>query len=99
MRCWRRMERFIADALYEKTDLGGIPEGHVDPATATVVRKLAESKHWWARMFAAEIMVQNKEFRDDELVARLLKDDNKLVRQSVAAIDTPDPVRFAKVDR
>ena len=95
----RRMERFIADALYEKTHLGGLPGGMIDEGTASVIRRLGESEHWWARMFAAEIMVQNKEFRDPEVIDRLLKDENNLVRQSVASIKTPDPLRFAKVDK
>jgi hypothetical protein len=94
----RRMERLIADALYEKSHLGGLPGGKIDEDTASVIRRLGESEHWWARMFAAEIMVQNKEFRDPEVIQRLLKDENNLVRQSVASIKTPDPLRFAKVD-
>ena len=94
----RRMERFIADALYEKHHLGGLPGGEIDDATASVIRRLGESEHWWARMFAAEIMVQNKEFRDPEVIDRLLKDENNLVSQSVASIKAPDPRRFTKVD-
>ena len=71
----------------------------MDAETATAIRELAESKFWWSRVFAAEIMVQNKEFRDEELIKRLLEDENKLVRQSAASIGKPDPLRFAEVDR
>lgn len=71
----------------------------LDPATAAVIHELATSKHWWARMFIAEIMVQNKDFRDVELLKTLAEDENELVRQSVASINAPDPLRAGKVDR
>ncbi|HUE75140.1 MAG TPA: hypothetical protein VMP01_30005 [Pirellulaceae bacterium] len=57
------------------------------------LRELATSKHWWARMFASEFMVHNKEFRVDELIDKLAQDENDLVRQSAASIKTPDPLR------
>jgi len=95
----RRRERIVANALYEKTQLGGLPDGKIDRVTAEVIEQLGESPYWWARLFVAEIMVQHKEFRNAELVTRLLKDENELVRQSVASIEKPDPLRFGEVDR
>ncbi len=96
---YRRLERVISNALYQKAWLGGIPGGKVDESTAAAIAELANSKFWWARMFASEIMVQNKEFRDVELIDRLTKDENELVRQSAASVEKPDAFRATKVDR
>jgi hypothetical protein len=95
----RQLEREIANALYQKHYLDGLPRGRVSAKTAAGIRELAESKYWWSRMFAAEIMVQHKEFRDEALVEKLLKDEEPLVRQSVASIKTPDPLRASPVDK
>lgn len=95
---YRHKERIVSNALYEKQWLGGIPGGKVNAETAATLRDLAASKYWWARMFVAEIMVQNKEFRDADVIKRLLEDENELVRNSVASIEKPDPLRAAKVD-
>jgi hypothetical protein len=94
-----RKERIISNALYEKHPLGGIPAGNVDGATAGALRDLAMSQYWWSRMFVAEIMTQNKEFRDAEVIKRLREDENELVRHSIAAIDRPDSLRAAHVDQ
>ena len=96
---FRRKERVIDNALYEKRQLGGLPGGMIEEETVATIRELGKSKYWWARMFAAEIMVQNKEFRDAELLKNLAEDENELVRQSVASIDNPDPLRHGKVDQ
>jgi hypothetical protein len=92
-----RKERVIDDALFEKR-IGGLPGGKVDEKTAATLRELGQDEHWWARMFAAETMVQHKEFRDAELIAKLLNDENELVRESVASIENPDPLRASPVD-
>lgn len=75
---------------------GGLPlpaPWELDETTIVALRELAASKHWWARMFASEFMVRNKEFRVEELIEKLEQDDNDLVRQSAASIKTPDPLR------
>jgi hypothetical protein len=96
---YRRKWRVIDDALFEKRWLGGIPGGRVDQATADAMRELAASKYWWSRLFVAEIMVQNKEFRDPELVKQLEQDENELVRNSIASLTKPDPLRITPVDQ
>lgn len=93
-----RKERTINNALYEKHSLGGIPSGKIDDATAAALRDLGQSKRWWSRLYAAEVMVQNKEFRDAELIETLLNDEHDLVRQSIASIQKPDTLRRTKVD-
>jgi hypothetical protein len=94
-----RKERTISNALYEKRSLGGIPGGKIDDATAGALRDLGRSKYWWSRLYAAEIMVQNKEFRDAELIERLLQDENGLVRQSASSIRKADPLRRTPADK
>jgi hypothetical protein len=96
---WRRVERAIANARYQKQQLGGISGGKVDFEDLTVIRELADSDFWWARMFASEIMVQNKEFRDQDIIKRLREDENELVRNSIASLENPDPLRATPVDR
>ena len=96
---YRRLERTVDNALYQKRWLGGIPDGKIDEETATALRMLGHDAHWWARMYAAETMVQNKEFRDDDLIARLKDDEHELVRGSIASLTTPDPLRAAEVDK
>jgi hypothetical protein len=99
IRPYYRKWRVIDNALFEKHWLGGIPGGRVDQATADVMRELAASKYWWSRLFVAEIMVQNKEFRDPELVKQLEQDENELVRNSIASLSKPDPLRITPVDQ
>jgi hypothetical protein len=94
----RRAERTIANVLYEKQYLGGLSERTIDTETAQIVRELAESDYWWARLFIAELMVQNREFRQVDLIATLREDENPLVRQSVGSIDEPDSLRMTPVD-
>jgi hypothetical protein len=96
---YRRKLRVIDNALYEKTWLGGIPGGRVDQPTAGVLRELAASNYWWPRLFVAEIMVQNKEFRDPDLIKQLAQDENELVRNSIASLSIPDPLRITPVDK
>jgi hypothetical protein len=96
---YRRKWRTVDNALFEKKTLGGLSGGKVNEETATALRELAESKHWWSRLFVAEMMVQNKEFRDPDVIERLKKDDNELVRHSVASLENPDPLRATPVDK
>lgn len=91
--------RIADNALFQKNWLGGIPGGKVDSQTLTALRELSQSKYWWSRLFVAEIMVQNKEFRDSEIIERLANDPNDLVRGSIASLTNPDPLRFTGVDR
>jgi hypothetical protein len=96
---YRRKQRLVDNALYEKKWLGGIPGGKVDEVTTRALRELAASKYWWSRMFVAELMVQHKEFRDADTIKKLRDDENELVRNSIASIETPDPLRATPVDQ
>lgn len=64
-----------------------------DDRSIAALRELATSKHWWARMFASEFMVHNKDFRVPELIEKLEQDEHDLVRGSALSITTPDPLR------
>lgn len=96
---YRRLERIVSNALYEKQYLGGIAGGKCDGVTADALRQLAVSKHWWSRLFVSETMVQNKELRDSEVLGRLAKDDHKLISQSARSVAEPGDLRASKVER
>lgn len=74
-------------------DLPLPPPWKLDATTIAAMRELASSKHWWARMVVAEFMVRNKDLRVAELIEKLKKEENDLVRQSATSIETPDPLR------
>lgn len=95
----RRHERTIANALYQKRQLGGLDGGKIDGNTADAIRTLSESKYWWARLFSAEIMAQNKEFRITSAIERLLQDEDVLVQESVKSIKSSDPMRAIPADK
>lgn len=69
-----------------------------DDRTTATLRSLAHSKYWWARLFVAEVMVQHRELRDDQLIELLGKDKDELVHGSIASLRAPDPLRVTKVD-
>ncbi|MFN0017798.1 MAG: hypothetical protein ACKVP0_06030 [Pirellulaceae bacterium] len=94
----RRLERTVSNMLYEKQSLGGIEGGRVDDATLAVMQKLVTSKYWWSRLFASEIMVQHREFRDSKLIDILKSDSHELVKKSIQSIGKPDRLRASKVD-
>jgi hypothetical protein len=95
----RRDARNVSNALYQKLWLGGLPDGDINDETKESLATLASSEHWWARLFAAEVMVQHKEFRNKRTIDAMLADENELVRNSIRSIQEPDELRFAKVDK
>jgi len=94
----RRLERIISNALFEIHYMGGLEGGKISQETEAAVRELAKSPHWWARLFAAETIVQNREFRVPDVIASLAKDPDSLVKQSIASLEKEDPLRATRVD-
>ncbi len=96
----RRLERVISNAQFDKMYMGGIEGngGLITKETQDAVRELAKSPHWWARFFVAETMVQNYEFRLDDVIATLAEDPDPLVKQSIGSLKKPDPLRASRVD-
>ena len=95
----RRMERAISNDLHAKRYLGGLTNGEPTAESKAAIATLGKSEKWWARMFVSEIMVQNREFRDAELVRTLKADGHELVRRSAASLDADDGLRASKVDK
>jgi hypothetical protein len=56
------------------------------PEAKEQLKKLAEHDQWWARLYVAEIMRRQREFRDPGLLAKLREDDNELVKKAAQAI-------------
>ena len=52
------------------------------PEAKEHLKKLSRHEGWWARLYVAEIMRRHREFRLDEVLERLSKDDNGLVRKT-----------------
>ncbi len=94
----RRLERVISNAQFEIQYMGGLEGGKISKETEDAVRELAKSPHWWARLFVAETIVQNREFRVAEVIAALVKDPDPLVKQSIASLHKEDPLRATRVD-
>lgn len=50
--------------------------------------QLSEHEQWWARLYVAETMRQNQDFRDPKVLEKLSQDDNELVSKAAkAALD------------
>ncbi|HVT30720.1 MAG TPA: hypothetical protein VHE81_22115, partial [Lacipirellulaceae bacterium] len=50
------------------------------PEANAQLAKLAKHKEWWARLYVAYIMRKYPELRQDDVIERLSKDTNELVR-------------------
>ncbi len=53
-----------------------------------VLAGLSMQKHWWARLYAAEILHRHPEFRTPELMQRLQNDEHNLVRQAITETES-----------
>lgn len=86
-------EHVVSDTLW-KHEHGFLDKQKVEPEAAAQIEKAAGDKQWWVRLYAAEIMSQHPAFRKPELLQKLAKDENALVRESAnAALDAPKPNR------
>lgn len=56
----------------------------LDKGVVPHFEKLANSKTWWCRLFAADLMTHRPEFRNARLQQALRKDENVLVRRAAA---------------
>ena len=75
-------EREISNTLW-KHDHQLLEPTKVDPTAASELKKLADSKWWWARLYVAEIMKHHPGFRNEDVIEKLKKDENGLVRETV----------------
>lgn len=80
-------EHVVADVLW-KQQYGFLAPNEIEPAALVELSKLARHNTWWARLYVAEVMRQNVEFRRAELIGALARDVNELVRATAAEIET-----------
>ena len=78
-------EHVIADVLW-KQQHGFLEQHRVEPAAAHELSLLVTHDRWWARLYAARVMVTSPGFREWEAIERLANDGNALVREPAAAL-------------
>ena len=79
-------EREISNTLW-KHQFGLLEPHKAEPSAIAELDKLSRNKHWWARFYVAQIMRQHRGFRRPEIIERLKKDDNQLVREAMQFAD------------
>ena len=75
-------EHVVSNVLW-KQRCRFLKKHETEPAAMEQVDKMSRRAEWWARLYAAEIMRQHPEFRAAEVVERLAKDENNLVKRAV----------------
>lgn len=81
-------EHAVSDVIW-KQRFGFLAPGEIDPQAAAELARMARHEHWWARLYAVQIMRQHAEFRLVELVAVLQADDHPLVRDVAQSLGAP----------
>jgi hypothetical protein len=54
------------------------------PEAKRRLAELADHKEWWVRLYVAEMMRRHRMLRQDEVVAKLAKDENALVKKAAS---------------
>lgn len=93
---WRKItwsQHIVEEAIWRKEHGYTARFEEVRPDAANELRALAEHTQWWVRLYAAEILRGHPEFRTPELLERLKKDEQKLVRQAISAPEKQKPAR------
>lgn len=78
-------EHAVSDVLWKQRH-GFLKRDEIEPPAAQELAKLSSHKEWWVRLYAAEIMRQHPEFRQQELIDELNCDGHELVRGAAANI-------------
>jgi len=81
-------EHAVSDVIW-KQRYGFLAPGEIEPQAAVELARMARHDHWWARLYAVQIMRQHAEFRLAELVAALQADDDPLVRDAAQSLGAP----------
>lgn len=75
-------EHTVSDLLWQRR-FGFIERNATTPAAKAEIEKMSTSRHWWARMYAAEMIGQYPELGDEGLTKRLTEDADPLVRKAL----------------
>jgi hypothetical protein len=66
-------------------------EGRDDEREKGDLRQLARSRHWWIRLYVAELMCRHQNLRVPDLIEQLKRDENDLVRARIEAVRQDQP--------
>jgi hypothetical protein len=72
------IDSYVWQKNFDKT-YGGTSK--TDPAVAATLTKLAADPQWWARLYAAQLILQNPELRNGDLVKKLKADAEDMIRK------------------
>ena len=75
-------EHMVNNAIWHKKHRSKEQFQKALPEAQQHLSELASQEQWWGRMYAAEIMRQNRDFRRDEVMEKLSRDDNELVSKA-----------------
>jgi hypothetical protein len=85
-------EHVVEEARWKRR-FGFLARDESDPAAAEELVVLARNAHWWARLYAAEILRQEPAFRSQALESALVRDEHPLVREAAGRLGTSDRPR------
>jgi len=75
-------EHLVSDVLW-KQKWGFLQENEVEQAALDALDVLSQHKGWWARLYVANILKQEPEFRTEKMVERLKADKHHRVRRMI----------------
>jgi hypothetical protein len=78
-------EHLVSSAIWLKKNAFGEEFMRLKPEAKEQLAKLSRNEHWWARLYVAEIMGRHFSLRVPEVLDKLGKDENALVRKSAKA--------------
>jgi hypothetical protein len=63
-----------------------LPADQVDSEAKEALIAIADSPHWWVRLYVAEIMKRHPPFRSEEVIEALIVDEEESVRTAALSI-------------
>jgi hypothetical protein len=82
----------VVDDMLWKRQNGFIPPKEIPAEVPPQLDLMAARPEWWARLYVAAIMAQHKELATPELITKLRRDENELVRKFIEQVQpTPPP--------
>ncbi|MBX9790403.1 MAG: hypothetical protein K2Y37_15905 [Pirellulales bacterium] len=82
---WKVRNGFI------KTQFGRVKAEDIPPDVPPQLELMAARPEWWARLWVAAVMAQHKELATPELITKLRRDDNELVRKFIEQVQPTPP--------
>lgn len=76
------VEHLVSSAIWLKKNAYGEEFMELKPKATKQLAKLSQNKHWWARLYVAEIMGRHFSLRLPEILDKLSEDENAMVRKA-----------------